>query len=70
MLWVLIWINYTKNKRTFSDIIDKITQNIRKKEGWDGVEEWVKSFLPISPTSGFKFLLPVGIIVNYSFLNF
>ena len=46
-------INNTKNNRASSDLMDKIIQNRHRKEGWEGVEEVVKSFFPISPTSVF-----------------
>ena len=38
---------HQKNSRTSSDQMDKIIQNRQRKEGWERVEEGVKSFLLI-----------------------
>ena len=37
--------------------MDKIMQNRHKKEGWEGIEDGVKSFLLIYPSSGCFFLI-------------
>ena len=49
LLWVLIWINNTKNNRSSSDLMDKIIQNRHRKEGWEGLKERWRVPSPFRP---------------------